>query len=135
MKEMGRLVLGILLFLGGSIIFAAGTYDLKEITPAVQTAVSNRQARYAALQQLKSEGAVGENNEGLTRVLRDSPQASALTSAENQDRETIYRAIADQNQLGSEGLERIRAVFAEVQRGKARPGEFIQLASGEWVQK
>ena len=68
-------------------------------------------------------------------VLKDSPEAAALAGAENQDREVIYQAIAGQNQLGSEGLAKVRSVFAEVQRGKAKPDEFIQLASGEWVQK
>ena len=113
----------------------AADYDLKEITPAVQAALSGRQARFNDLQQRKAAGAVGENNQGFVQVLQDSAGAGTIAGEENRDREVIYRAIVDQNGLGPSGVSQVEEVFAEVQRGKARAGERIQLRSGEWVQK
>ncbi len=72
----------------------------------------------------------------LAKVLKDlTRETGVLVLAENRDREVIYQAIADQNQLGPDGLTQVHSVFGEVQRGKARAGEFIQLRTGEWVQK
>ncbi len=47
----------------------AGSYDIKEMTPEIQQALSGRQARYGQLKQLKSSGAIGENNEGYVEAL------------------------------------------------------------------
>ncbi|MBI4115516.1 MAG: DUF1318 domain-containing protein [Candidatus Omnitrophica bacterium] len=114
---------------------AAQNYDLKEITPTVQNAIQSRQARYSQLQHLKSEGVIGESNQGFVSMLKELPDVSGIIAAENQDREVIYQAVVDQNGLGQGGLGQVKAIFAEVQRGKAQPGELIQLPSGEWVRK
>ena len=113
----------------------AATYDLKEITPVVQGAINGRQSRYQEIQRLKTSGVLGEDNQGFVKVLKPSPDADSLASGENADRQAIYQAMVDQNQLGPDGMAQVRSVFAEVQRGKAQPGEFVQLRSGEWVQK
>ncbi|MDP3921169.1 MAG: DUF1318 domain-containing protein [Candidatus Omnitrophota bacterium] len=112
----------------------AGQYDLKEMTPEVTQALKNRQARYGELQDLKTQNSVGENSDGYVTALGDG-SASGIAAAENRDREVIYRAIADQNQLGPTGLKVIETVFAEVQREKTRAGESFQLSSGEWTKK
>ena len=105
------------------------------MTPEIKQAIENRKARYAELQQLKIQTVVGENNQGLAELLKSSPEARGVIEGENRDRRVIYQAIVDQNGLGNQGMAKVQAVFAEVQRGKARPGELIQLPSGEWVQK
>ena len=114
---------------------AEAAYDLKEMTPAVKTAIESRQARYHGLQQWKLQGVVGENNQGFVQTLKPSPEAEGLVSQENQDRRVIYQAVAEQNGLGPSGLAQVQSVFGEVQRGKAKAGEWIQLRSGEWAQK
>ncbi len=114
-------------------VFAA-QYDLKEMTPPVKKAIENRQARYAELQSLKASGGLGETNRGYVEAFR-AGRAAELAAAENTDRRTIYRAIAEQNNLGSEGMPVIEQVFGQVQREKAAPGDRIQLPSGEWVSK
>ena len=116
-------------------LFAAVSYDLKEMTPEAQKAIAGRQARYGELQRLKSEGVIGEDNQGSVKLLKDSTEARAVMQSENQDREVIYQTIVDQNHLGPSRITEVRTVFAEVQRGKAQPGDSIQLRSGEWVQK
>ena len=99
-------VLMILCSAGSSLTFAGQNYDLKEITPAVQKALDGRKGRYAELQRLKSEGTIGENNQGSVKLLKDSGGAQGLADDENQDRETIYQAIVDQNDLGPGGIDR-----------------------------
>ena len=122
------------LFLACSVARAA-QYDIKTMTPEVQAALSNRQARYESLQQLKSQGTLGENNHGYVDVLNATPGASEIAGAENGDRRTIYQTITEQNNLGAAGVGVVETVFAEVHHEKSAPGQSIQTASGEWVQK
>lgn len=110
-------------------------YDIKQMTPEVEQAIQNRQARYAQLQELKAQGAIGENNRGYVEAIGGTPNAAAVASAENGDRTVIYRTIAEQNNLGETGLAIIETVFAEVQHEKARPGDSVQNSTGEWVKK
>ena len=124
-----------LFYLSAGVAQAAQDYNLREVTPEIQQAIQARQSRYAELQTLKQKGIVGENNQGFVSVLNGAPGADPLASAENQDRNKIYQAIAVQNNLGPEGISEVKRIFAEVQRGKAQPGDSIQLPSGEWVQK
>jgi len=88
----------------------AANYDIREMTPEIQQALSGRQSRYAELQSAKKSGAIQENNQGLVSG------NSALVNAENRDRMVIYRAIAEQNNLGSAGLPQIQRAFAETIR-------------------
>ena len=134
---MNRLKMTISAFLLGTLACAplawAGAYDIKEMTPEIQQALSGRQERYGELKQLKSQGAIGENNQGYAEALSGAGNGAA--GAENADRRVIYSAIVQQNNLGGGGLSQVQKVFAEVQRDKASPGESIQLASGEWTKK
>ena len=94
----------------GSIAAYAGEYDIKQMTPEVREALAGRQSRYAELQAAKKSGAVSENDEGL---VSGNPE---LAGAENHDRLVIYQTIADQNNLGSGGLEIIKKTFAQTIR-------------------
>ena len=113
----------------------AASYDLKDRTPAINQAFENRSSRYTEIQSLKASGSLGENNRGYLDVLNGSVPSRLVAEAENADRKVIYQAIVDQNQLGPQGLAQVETAFSEVQREKARPGDFIQLASGDWKQK
>ena len=113
----------------------AEQYDIKTMTPEVHKALQNRHARYAEIQQQKEAGLIGENNQGLLQALKDPSSTAGLIGAENADRLRIYDEIVKQNNLAPSSLPQIQAVFAEVQREKAKPGETIQLPSGEWTKK
>ncbi len=113
----------------------ATSYDIKNMTPEIEKALSGRQARYAQLNLFKSTGCLGENNLGLVEVLDNPSVCQPPALAENRDRMVIYRAIADQNNLGSEGLAQVQNVFGEVQRERASSGDPVQLPSGEWIKK
>jgi len=113
----------------------AGQYDLKEMTPAVQQALGNRQARFNTLAQQKAAGTIGEDNQGHVARLSGGSEIADLVAAENDDRDVIYAAIMQQNSLPADALATVRQVFAETQREKASPGDKIQLPSGEWTTK
>jgi uncharacterized protein YdbL (DUF1318 family) len=136
---MNKKSIACLVFLTLSVILSplatTQAFDLKEMTPEVKSAIASRQARYAELQSLKAGGIVGENNQGFVQVLRPSTDAERIAREENEDRQTVYDAIAKQNGLGPEGLGKVQEVFGEVQRGKAKPGEWIQFRNSEWVKK
>ncbi len=111
------------------------TYDLKEITPAIQKALENRKGRYDQLRAFKDLGIIGENNRGYVELLKDNKEAKALAEAENKDRQLIYSSIVEQNQLPQESLATIEKVFAQVQREKANKGDQVQDENGQWVSK
>ena len=113
----------------------AAQYDIKIMTPEVQAAIQGRQQRYDLLQQMKAEGLIGESNQGYVSAIGASGAAASVVAAENADRQAIYSAIVEQNALGAAGMAQVQLAFAEVQREKARSGDHIQLASGQWTQK
>ncbi len=88
--------------------------------------------RLPAIVALKTAGVVGENNQGYLTILKPSTDKKDLVDAENQDRRTIYEAIAKQQKTTSELVGQRRALqIAE----KADPGEWIQNAKGGWARK
>jgi uncharacterized protein YdbL (DUF1318 family) len=113
----------------------AESYQLKEITPKVKTALDSRRARYDQLKSLKDQAAVGENNRGYVEALSGDAAAKALVDAENKDRRLIYETIVEQNKLPGDALTTVENVFAQVQQDKAGAGEMIQNFKGEWVKK
>ncbi len=117
-----------------SVCFAAN-YDYKTMTPDIEQALKNRQARYQQLQSLKQEGVIGENNKGYVTDLKNNAASASLAAAENQDRRVLYEALASQNNLGGSGLLEVQRAFAEVQRDKATAGDMIQSSDGNWKKK
>ncbi len=128
--------------LSASLIFFAlaplgisADYNFKKMTPEIDQALKNRQARYSQLQDLKQEGLLGENNKGYVTDLKSNAAASSLAGAENQDRRIVYEALAEQNGLGRTGLLEVQKAFAEVQHEKSAAGDMIQDPSGNWIKK
>ena len=128
------LAVSLMILTATSFCFAAD-YDYKTMTPDIEKALKNRQARYYQLQSLKQEGVVGENNKGYVTDLKNDATAASVTAAENRDRRVLYEALAEQNKLGSTGLLEVQKAFAEVQEGKAGPGDMVQSSSGTWKKK
>jgi uncharacterized protein YdbL (DUF1318 family) len=95
---------------------------------------------------MRSQGKVGEGNKGLL-VQRGgfTGEEMAAFSAENADRRIIIRgmavAIVKINKIDPtpENINRVlpqaAEQFAAVRRDKAKPGWWIQLPDGRWVQK
>ncbi len=115
-------------------VWAEGA-QLKFMTPEVERALESRKSRFDTLKSYKGQGFVGEDNQGHAAALGGGPEVQAIVSAENQDRETIYKTIVEQNGLPADSIQVIRSAFGEEQRERASAGEKIQLPSGEWVTK
>jgi uncharacterized protein YdbL (DUF1318 family) len=115
--------------------FAQGTYDIKEMTPEVKSALEARKVRFGELKALKAQGFVGESNRGYTEALGGGAYVMTLVADENKDRKFVYQTIVDQNGLNEGALAAVESVFAGVQRDKASPGDKVQDAAGTWMTK
>jgi uncharacterized protein YdbL (DUF1318 family) len=89
-------------------------------------------ARLPVILELKSAGLVGENNRGYLQFVGSQEKSADVVAAENQDRKKVYTAIAKQQGVSMEVVEKHRA--AQIAQ-KARQGEWLQDANGKWYQK
>jgi uncharacterized protein YdbL (DUF1318 family) len=89
-------------------------------------------ARLPVLKDLKAQGLVGENNQGYLEYRGSKHSHEDVVQAENQDRRSVYSAIAKQQGVTAELVGKQRAAqIAE----KADAGEWLQNAAGKWYQK
>ncbi|MFB4203125.1 YdbL family protein [Arhodomonas sp. KWT2] len=110
-------------------------------SPAVKRLTASMENRFARLRPYYESGAVGLTQDALVAVrdLNSVPLAARgsvrqLVSAENADRNALYREIAVANDH-PEWEQRIRGVFAERWVRNARNGWYYQNDSGKWVRK
>jgi uncharacterized protein YdbL (DUF1318 family) len=112
------LMCGLLLFF----VSAAWAQDIK----------SRMRSRLPELVTLKANGIIGENNQGYLTVLKTPTDKAPLITAENEDRRTIYSAIAKKQSTTAALVGQRRALqIAE----KAAPGTMIQGRDGNWRPK
>lgn len=116
--------------------------------PEVNSAYETMNRNLSRLRELLSSGVVGLSNQGLISV-RDkgklSPQDEAMLKTENESRKTIITGMAKailkvnkqpQTKAAMDQLlGKSAATYAETKRDEARPGWWIQLQNGRWVQK
>ena len=88
--------------------------------------------RLPVIKQLKAQGIVGEGNEGYLRFVGGNKAKADVVAAENKDRKTVYKAIAKQQGTTAELVGKRRAL--QIAK-KANPGEWVQDAGGNWIQK
>jgi uncharacterized protein YdbL (DUF1318 family) len=88
--------------------------------------------RLPIILELKAKGIVGENNKGYLEFLGGKSEKADVVAAENEDRKTVYAAIAKQEGTTVELVGKRRALQIAQ---KADPGEWLQDASGNWHQK
>ena len=89
-------------------------------------------ARLSSLDTLKGSGVICENNQGFVEVRENEGEATAVVTAENADRETVYAMIAKQNSVSASQVGRARA--RQIASGSAA-GVWLQSTSGAWYQK
>ena len=111
-------------------------------------AYDDMNGRLPRLNTLFSRGVVGLTNQGLITV-RDKTKADAqddsLVAAENVSRKTVVSSMAKAIlKLGKQKespaaldqvLGKAAATYADTKREAARPGWWVQLQNGRWVQK
>ena len=88
--------------------------------------------RLPLIKQLKSQSIVGENNKGYLQFVGGKKAKEDVVAAENKDRKTVYTAIAKQQGTTADLVGKRRAL--QIAK-KAAPGEWVQDAGGNWIQK
>lgn len=139
---MNRIVLRfMLLFVMAAPVAATAAADLEINTPAIAALKNSMQHRHGQLAAYYASGAIGFTRDGLI-AMRDAnlvplPARQAvqgLVAAENQDRQALYREIAQAN-AHPEWEAEIRSTFAQRWIERAQPGWWYQGAGGSWVRK
>lgn len=120
--------------------FAAGA-DLEVNTPAISSLKANMQARHAGLAPFYASGAIGLTKDGLIAVhdaaavpLAQRGGLNGDVSAENKDRNALYKEIASANGHPEWEAE-VRSTFALRWVQKAQSGWWYQDAGGAWAKK
>jgi hypothetical protein len=120
---------------------AQAAADLEINTPAIASLKNSMQQRHGELAGFYASGAVGLTRDGLVAV-RDPAAAplaqrqamNSLVTAENQDRQALYREISRANGH-PEWEEEVRSTFAQRWISKAAAGWWYQNPSGAWTKK
>jgi hypothetical protein len=117
--------------------------------PEVLKAYDDLRALLPRLNALRESGAVGENKQGLISI-RDQGKLGgneAVVKAMNDSRKVVITGMAKALQKITERKEpgakvnlndlmgKAAATFADVRREEAKPGCWIELSNGRWVQK
>ena len=140
-----------------SMIFVQNAYAEQDISkelakelsqmPEVQIAYAEIRAHIPELNALRDSGAVGEGNTGKIEILDNTKLGNnqALVDSMNNARKTVIFAMAkatlkltgQPENAGTIKQARMDAAktFSSVRQEKAKPGWFIQLPNGRWVQK
>ena len=88
--------------------------------------------RLPVIVELKQNGIVGENNQGLLEFVGAAKEKADVVEAENKDRKIVYEAIAKKTGTTAEIVGQRRAKqIAEI----AGSGEWLQDDTGKWKQK
>lgn len=93
--------------------------------------MTNTALAQLSLDQARNQGLVGERRNGLLGIIQNSGGVAALVERVNAERLAQYRQIADSTGAPLASVQQ-RAGAQLIQR--ARPGWFVESASGGWVQ-
>lgn len=137
MKKL-LLVLGLMLVLCSQWVVAAA--DLEVNTPAILAIKASMQKRHEQLATHYASGAVGLTKDGLVAVrdtsavpLKERQSINGLVNAENNDRNALYKEIANGNGH-PEWESEVRSTFAQKWIQKAQVGWWTQTNDG-WAKK
>ena len=133
---MKKFLMGLLLLP----MLALAAADLEINAPAISSLKASMQARHGQLAAHYASGAVGLTRDGLVALrdanavpLKDRQGVNALVSAENNDRNALYKEIASANGHPEWEAE-VRSTFAQRWVQKAQGGWWYQDAGG-WAKK
>jgi uncharacterized protein YdbL (DUF1318 family) len=91
------------------------------------------QERLPTVVQMKADGIIGENNKGFLEFAPGAAKNGGnVITAENNDRQIVYNAIAKQQGTSAKLVGERRAIQISE---KAKPGEWLQDKSGKWHKK
>jgi uncharacterized protein YdbL (DUF1318 family) len=114
--------------------------DINVSTAAIRALKESMRQRADQLKPFLQEGRVGIGKDGMLAVrnldgvpLRDQATIRRLVEAENRDRSSLYREIAEANDFGSDRIPDIQKIFAETWIEKAERGWPIEKPDGSWT--
>ena len=126
---------------GDSTVYA-DEIDLDLTTPAIRKLVHSMKARNAAIMRFKDKGTIGETNNGILAVRNMDGlggekirTVKRLLRAENNDRVMLYKELAAANKIDLADIDKVKTIFANTLKSKAKPGHWYHDESGNWVQK
>jgi len=110
--------------------------DLAFLKSPLALTQARMEERYSELKKLKKVGNVGETNMGFVKAVTEKyakdKNIQKILSAENADREKLYRIIANQSKTSVEVVAKNNAlrIFE-----KANDQEYFEGKDGKWRQK
>jgi len=114
--------------------------DINVSTAAIRKLKDSIAGRSGELKPYLRDGKIGIGKDGLLVIrdlggvpLRDQANVRRLVDAENRDRASLYRAIAEANNLDASRVPDIQKIFAETWIEKAEKGWPIQKTDGSWT--
>lgn len=120
----------------------AQAVDINVSTAAIRALKESMKTRAEQLKPFLRQGQVGVGKDGMLVFrnldgvpLRDQATVRRLVEAENADRKSLYREIAQANKFGDERIPDIQRIFADTWIEKAEGGWWIQKSDGAWVKK
>lgn len=132
---------------GGSMLFllqprsAYAEQDINVSTPEIRAIRASLKERSAKLFPYLDAGNVGVGRDGLLKVrttegldLKGRAEVNQLVSAENTERQRLYKEIARANGF-PEKTDEVQQIFADTWRDKADKGWFIEQPGGGWEKK
>lgn len=100
---------------------------------AAITAIMLPQLAFAlSLDQAKSQGLVGERQDGYLGVVSGGAEAEALVKSINNQRRAVYQESAAKNGTSQAAVE---AVAGQKAQSLTPAGQYIQGSNGSWVKK
>ena len=116
--------------------------DINVSNPSIRAIKDSIKARSEAIKPFMDRGNIGIGSDGLLTIrnsdglnLKERAEIKQLVDAENRDRENLYSEIAKANNISSESIPKIKAIFAKSWLEQARPGWSIQDSQGNWRKK
>jgi len=116
--------------------------DINVSNPSIRAIKDSIKARSEAIKPFMDRGNIGIGSDGLLTIrnsdglnLKERAEIKQLVDAENRDRENLYGEIAKANNISSESIPKIKAIFAKSWLEQARPGWWIQDSQGNWRKK
>jgi uncharacterized protein len=116
--------------------------DINVSNPAIRSLKDSIKKRSEAIKPYMDRANVGIARDGLLTVrsteglsLKERAEVQQLVGAENRDREALYVEIAKANNIATEAVPKIKAIFAKSWVEQAQPGWWIQDAQGNWRKK
>ena len=120
--------------------FILNAYAQEGLAPEIEEAALRRKDRLSELVSWQEKGIIGENKSGLLEI-RDvgasSVSVEEIVKAENKDRMTIYKALAEKNNTSVDEIQKIYASRLQESAPQGTPIEVLNPSTGayEWKVK